>query len=496
MTATDLGPGFGPGGVGADLFRANPQAQQFIALLHGLYKSRTQLYDPDAALLEDPNFWTKILRDDRMRAAISMRLAKVARLSWTMEPASDAIEDVHAAATVEPFLRKIVAFTSSRRHLAKMAFWGRSHAWIEGRRNWDVAGVSAKFPSGLLAEWWSPVYVRPLDKRQVIYQPKSEPVVDEAGVPRDRISVTTLLGTIDCGRHEPMKHPECLVTCRYDDEVERLGHGRGLDETLALTLWAIGQLRRLGLSGLEKWAHGIVCAKLDSTARAGTDQTAEELASATLDAIHALRADGALVVDSKDEIDVLVNNGTGGELLLKWIEFFYDGATMLVLGSIRPTGGGEGGSYDRAETESDTTDDLLDCDREMIDEEITRSVVKLWWELNAGNLASLGLATAKMPRFKSLGIDREDSEKVGRVLKQAQELGMEIGADDAHRRMGVPRPSPGEAILEAPAPPSPFGAGGDGFPKFGEDDGPDRDGPRSKFGALVARLAALWRRAA
>lgn len=480
--SSDLGPAFGASGVGSELNRANPQAQQFVALISSLYRNLTPLYDPDAALLEDANAWSKVLRDDRFRSFISMRLAKVARLTWTMEPASDRIEDINAAASVEPFLREIPLFTSSRRHFAKFAFWGRSHAWIEGRRDWRVAGVSATLPDGLLAEWWSPTFIRPLDKRQVIYRPKRVKTAEGNEV----VGVETLLGTIDAGVHAPMAHPECLVTCVYDDEVERLGHGRGLLETLYHVYWIKGIVRRIGLSGLEKWAHGIVAAKVDASARSGTDDDTESLAQTFLDTLQAMRSDGTIVVDSRDEVEVLSINGEGGNLVMKWLAYCDEGAAQLILGSIRPTGGGEGGSLARTEEEATTTDDLLDCDREMIDEVITNSVVKLWWDLNAGNLAAMGLGAAKMPRFRSLHTDREDPEKVGRIYESAQKIGMQVGTEDAHRRMGIARPAPGEEVLAAPKPELP-----PGFGPPGQEPGTSGDNQFAKMSAMQRIRHAL-----
>jgi hypothetical protein len=184
-------------GGGAHLFRANPQAQQMVSMLSALYKSMAPLYDPDGALMRDPDAWGKVQLDDRFRAFIQQRVAKVGRNEFVIEPATDALEDVFAAATVEPFMRAIPAFSSARRHLAKFAFHGRSHAWIEGRREWRVAGRSETFPSGFLAEWWAPSFIRPLDKRQIIYQPQRVKGLDGSDVVR----VKTLLGTIDAGKH-------------------------------------------------------------------------------------------------------------------------------------------------------------------------------------------------------------------------------------------------------------------------------------------------------
>ena len=484
---SQYGPSVGPG-VGTEMFRANPQAQQFVAMISALYKATAPLYDPDNALLRDPNAWGKVMSDDRFRAYIAQRLAKVARIQFVIEPASDAQEDIDVAALIEPFIRSIPTLTSSRRHLAKFAFWGRSHVWIEGRREWRVAGKTKTMPTGLLAEWWCPTYLRPLDKRQVIYQPEKR-----GKAPNETVHVKTLLGTIDAGKHVEMEHPECLVTCVYDDEVERLGYGRGLLETLYHIYWIKGTVRRIGLSGFEKWAHGIVAAKVDSNQRATTDQTAAETAQQFLDTLMAMRSDGAIVVDKNDELEVLTVGSSGQDATHRWLLYLDEGAAQLCLSAVRPMGGGEGGAYKQAETENKSTEDLLDCDREMIDEQITRSLLALFMDLNASNLVQLGLGSARCPLFRSRGLKEEDPEKVVRVLQGAQGIGMKISVDDAHRRTGIKRPHPGEITLETPAAANPFGGStddlGDGLtdphpePK-GKTHGPD--------GTFQRRLAALF----
>lgn len=484
---SNYGPGVGPG-VGTEFFRANPQSQQFVAMISALYKSTAPLYDPDTALLRDPNAWGKVMSDDRFRAFIAQRLAKVARIQYVIEPASDDPQDIAAAAVIEPFIRGIPTLTSARRHLAKFAFWGRSHLWIEGRREWRVAGKSEAFPEGLLAEWWTPTYLRPLDKRQIIYKPEKR-----GTPPNETVHVSTWLGTIDAGIHKEMENPECLITCVYDDEVERLGYGRGLLETLYHIYWIKGIVRRIGLSGLEKWAHGIIAARVDSAARAGTDDDTAELAQTFLDTLQAMRSDGAIVVDKNDELQVLTVGSSGQDATHRWLEYCDDGAAQLCLSAVRPMGGGEGGAYKQAETENKSTEDLLDCDREMIDEQITRSLLGLWMDLNAANMVSIGLGAARCPIFRSRGMKEEDPEKVVRVLQGAQQVGMQISVDDAHRRTGIKRPHPGELTLETPAPPDPF-AGMNGGDTSEDIDNP-RTAPQGKThgpdGTFQRRLSAL-----
>lgn len=498
MSVDSVGPG-AFGGAGSELIRANPQAQQWMAMISALYHARAPLYDPSDALMHDPNAWSKIMRDDRFRAYVAQRLAKVARINFVIEPGGDTANDVNAAATVEQFIRSIPGLTSSRRHLAKFAFWGRACAWIEGHRRWKLAGVSEAFPHGMLAEWWEPTALRPLDSRQVVYQPE----VEDRGTEKAVVRVKTLLGTIDARKHVEMQHPECLITAVYDDEVERLGYGRGLLETLYHVYWVKCEVRRIGLSGLEKWAHGIVAARVDANARAGTDETTQATAQAFLDSLQAMRSDGAIVLDKNDEVEVLTTGAMGQDATHRWLQYCDEGAAQLCLSAVRPMGGKEGGAYNQGEIENASTEDLLDCDRELLDEQITRSVIGLWWDLNASNMVALGLGDAKMPRFRSRGLKDEDPEKVVRVLQGAQALGMEISVEDAHRRTGVKRPALHEQKLEKPS--SDFGLGGGVDAEFsGDADGEvssfgakgkgTAHEPDGKFGRRLAALSAMLRR--
>jgi phage gp29-like protein len=135
----------------------------------------------------------------------------------------------------------------------------------------------------------------------------------------------------------------------------------------------------------------------------------------------------------------------------------------------------------------------------MLDECITQSLVRLVIDMNAGVLAEMGLAGAKSPRFKSLHMDREDPEKFLRTVQIGQACGMRIGADDAHRRSGIPRPAEDEDVLETPKAESTgmFGDLQDAEDVVpGEDDKPGTQQPKLADGRFGSNLAALASRVA
>lgn len=440
------------------LFRSNAEQIRFASMLSARLKSLAPLYDPDDAMLRDSDWWGKVNRDPKLAHAIRQRLAKVVRSDWHLEPGGKDEQSVRAANVLEEMLRETRQFSASLRHLAKFAFHGNAHAWIEGKREWKVYGQTDKDPVGYLAEWWHMTYLKPLDKRQVMLVPRK----DAEG----KVHVDTLLATIDGGKHAAMQFPECLVTAVYDDEVERLGSGRGLGEAIWQGYWIKGQLRQKWLRGVARWAEGVVVGKIDATAHADPTKSNADVTQEMVEALVAMAERGVLVLDSRDEAQVLFGGegtGTAGDAM----RYEDEGLVQLILGAVLPTGGGSDvGSNARAEVEVGSTKDLLDTDRELLDEILTETVIKLHWTLNEANFAAVGLAQAKCPRFNSITTHEETPKEAGETLKVAKELGLEIGEDEARRRLGVPKPAANEDVLKAAPEPSfasaidPFGGGG------------------------------------
>lgn len=445
------------GSSSGSLFRTSSEQVRFAATLAARYRSGAPLWDPDEALIRDADWWSKVLRDGGLAHAIRQRLAKVVRDDWSMKPGGEDEQSKTVAAIFEEMFRKIRLFSASRRHLAKFAFHGNAHAWIEGRREWCTLGAGEKNPVGYLAEWWLPRYVKPLDKRQILLVP-----VLEGG---QQVRVEQRMATIDGGTHAPILNPECLVSAIYDDEVERLGSGRGLGEAIYHGYWRKGQVRELWLRGVARWAMGVIVGKIDAAAHANVDTGSTSDAVTTMqEVLQTMGEGGVFTIDKRDEIDVLFGGEGSGDA--KDAMVYEDKElTQLILGSVLPTGGGgDVGSMARAETESDTSDDLLDSDREMLDEVLTERLVRLCWNLNQANFAAVGLAAAKMPRFNSMRVHEETSEEAGNTLKVAHDLGLEISKEEAYRRLQVSPPGPEEDVIEPAAPPNPFGGGLPGFP--------------------------------
>lgn len=442
-------PNYGGWGYGyASLVNANPQAQAFSAMLAALYNTSAPLYDPDQALRRDPDAWNKMMMDPVVRSAVNHRLAKVVRKHWVMDAGDASDEAAKLARFADGLVRKMKRFTTARRGLAKGAMQGYSVAFIEGRRQWDQV-------NGIFAEWWVPTGLRVLDKRQAILYP----VTDKQG----RFERTEIwLASADDGVHRRCPHPERLVFAVWDDEPERKGYGRGLGDTVYAALWIKQLVLREGLQGFEKWCQGIIDAGVDATAHATADMSAQDAAEQFLEAVKRMRQGGVIVHDARDEFKVVQPPSTGQDATHRWLEYLDAQITRLIVGSLLPTGvQSSEGSHARAEEEGESTDDLLDLDRQLLDEVITERLVRLVVDQNAANLVEQGCYGANVPQFRSVSDEHEDPEKFGRIVQFAQRVGLRLSRAELTRRFGLAVPTDQDDVIEPPSP-SLIGSGFEG----------------------------------
>ena len=154
-----------------------------------------------------------------------------------------------------------------------------------------------------------------------------------------------------------------------------------------------------------------------------------------------------------------------------WLNYL-DGAIMsTALGATLPFGVGEGvGSLARAEVEREVSEGFLQYDRELLDEHLTRKLVKLFVDLNWSNLVELGLENARLPKFVTTQQPREDpNAKIG-VISQALTAGISLRKDEVYDALGFTPPADDEDVFEGQEPDAGMGGGMGGFP-FNEDAG-------------------------
>lgn len=466
------------------ILRSGPNANVFVYALSAAYKARTWLYNPDLALARDAAAWEKVWRFPPIAHALQKRAHMVATRDWGFEPGGDRADDKRAAALVEEAFRKIHRFGSARKRLAHVAYLGSACEWVEGRRMTvrlrhaaeappppvakepepQVPGAPPKPPKeppdpppAPEARFWMITGFRHIDYRRIRLWPVWETNAEGKDV---LVAVKPQLGSIDqAGAWIDIEATECLLRVLYDDEEGRLGYGRGMMEAIYWGFWIIELLLREGLEGVERWAQGWVVGTVDHGQLGSKDAGAEAVATAYLDALEKMRGRGVFVKGKGEELEVQETSGSGHQLVTSMIEMIVGWLTQLVLGSVRPSGGGEGGTFGQGKVEERSTDEVIAFDRMLLDEAITAGPVALWWRLNQSELAACGLADANMPRFVSIEGDDEDPVKFGEVVEKAQKAGLAVSTEEAYRRFGLKRPAPGEEVL-APVADVPSGFGG------------------------------------
>jgi len=478
---------------------ANVNDQLFTNALSAAYRNRTWLYNPDIALKRDASSWEKIQRYPKIAHALQKRCHMVTTRDWMIEPGGEEPGDKQLASIVEQEFRSVKGLPQCRFRLSRAPILGTANEWMEGQRQikqYRLANVEApvgppkdaekKPPANFLAEppdpqapapakktpfadWFSFTSFRHIDYRRIrrvpVWTPKNDGTGDEL------LDVELHLGSIaNIGTYAKIEHVECLLRIEYDDEEGRLGYGRGLMEAIYWGFWILETLWREGLTGVEKWANGLLVASVDEAARGMTTKDAQTVAAAFLSTLDMMRGRGIFVKSKSDEIEVIERTGTGHEALVKLIGMVEDALMQLILGSVRPSGGGEGGTYGQGKVEERSTEDVIQFDRQLLDDAITEKMIGLWIELNGPQLAECGLAAAARPRFVSIEGDDEDPVKFGEIVKAAQAAGLEVTKAEAYRRFGLKRPGPDDEILEAPKPELPPGFGGGAPGKSPFDD--------------------------
>jgi len=442
----------------------NPAIQTYVHQLDAAYRSGVWLPDQDYALRQDINVWEVIRRDPICFQAIEQRLHKVAAKDWIVAPARETPSpaDVAVAKIAEEWISAIDGFGAFRYNLAKGIFRARAFAYPEGERRPATFG-------GVAGQWWCVDRIRDIDPRRIRYMPQATRQPDGS----DKIEVFAEMWSLE--RHGWVRilpdDWQMFVRFVYDDDEAQLGHGRGVLNALYFYHYAKGIALREGLQGLERWAQGIVAAKVKSLREtsAGND-TAAQVAE-WLAVIEKMRSRHALVHDAEDELTVHETSGSGGQMVVQILSYLDSAIVRAATGSLLPSGGGSSvGSNARAEVESDTSEDLVQFDRACLDEAITRDLLGQFWRLNRPQLVLAGYAAAGCPKLRSNTLKREDPEKSARVANTLLQARVKLRQSEVYEKTGYTMPQPGDPVFEGGSIPL-----GGGFNSLGGD--PATSGP-------------------
>lgn len=427
-----------------------------------------RIYDPDYALLQDPDSYAKIRRDAKIAFAIEQRKHLVAGKDWFLEPASTSPVDRKCAAVLEYLLKKIKRFAASRFNLAEAVIAGSSWAQILGETR-----VLKAQGDVLPRRWFLVTGIHDVSKLRM--RQARDPASTHED-PRWRWEIYRPLAS----RWEAIVR-EHWVHHVYDEAEETLAYGRGLMEAIYHYWYAKSTALAYGVQYLDRWANGMITAAIDSLRQGAlsTDLPASARAQAWRDELDKMRRGHVLVHDQKDEVKIHDAPRGGWDATLAAINYFDDAITQLILGSILPTGGGgDTGSFARAKVEQDSTDALLAFDKALLEETMTRDVVDLLYRVNRPCLVEIGCVDAECPSFRIREDKHVDPEKRAGVILQARQAGLQIRQDEAYAQLGFTPPAAGDAVLPPPSQSlaipgalpgagGPAGLGGAGFKAFG-----------------------------
>jgi phage gp29-like protein len=441
----------------------NPASDLYTRAISSTYKYGIRLYDPDFGLARDPDLQEKLMKDPEIYSSMRVRLNRIAGADWAVIPASDDPVDKTLAAVVDDAFRHIQRFSQARFELAKAVFWARAYQFVNCQ---DIFTSLA----GLPAQMWSlPITMKDIDKKRFDFVPVNEANRDPRSAAQDRfkvdqtspggvqdagtdIQIYERLWSVTRGQWEKVVRPEFFIRCVWDDEEARLGYGRGLSEALFF-FWRFKTIAlEQGMAGLEKWAQGLTIAKIDDTRLGSTDKSNEEIRDAYMEILKHMRSQHILAIGSKDDIQVVEPTGTGHELVLNMLRYFDEAMTKVILGSIRPTGGGLGGSLARTEEEAETTNSIIQYDRSLLDDVLTRDLIGLFMLRNKLQLESIGLGNAHRPSFRTSAEKRKDPKAAAEVIKIALEAGIRLKSEEVYDKLEFTQPVEGDDVIEKAAP--------------------------------------------
>jgi len=394
----------------------------------------------------------KMLRDADIAHAVGFRRHLIAGRQWNVIAAREGSERAKVALLVaNDMLAQIESFTQARLNLARAFFSGARFARIHGKVKTLTLG------DGKQRQWWVPVRLEDQDKRMFRMKPERE-----AGP----MMVRWQMWDMERDDWRNMTIEEVALTIRhvYQDDQASLGHGRGLREALAWWWYAKEHVFRESLQAVERFAQGIITAKVDGARDAATGMPNEELIRQWRDVLEDLRSRHVLVHDSADQIDMVEGSGQGWQMLSTLREELRSTIFTLVLGANLTTSASQGGSYALAEIQENSTEALVQYDRETLEETLTKSLLgAIWWK-NHANLVELGIADEK-PRFSITQEKRMEPQERASVAQTLVGMGIELSLDDVLEQTGFRKPEDGErTIKQASQVPSP----GLDLPAFGD----------------------------
>lgn len=415
-----------------------PQAMmgdQYARWLAATEFRRHRIYDPSFALSTDPSVYERMMRIAWIKMAVDFRAKSAAGNGVRCVPASGSDADVRAALLCNGLLEHVRHMTPARARLALAFFYGSTFEEMRGEmKRIQLPGDTKP------RRWFVVTQFKNVDKRR--FGKFRNPTTGEAEwkMMHGRTSLW-----------EKIEHPETLIKHVYEDREQYLGWGSGLADALFWVAYAYTSAMEYGLVGLKRWAKGIVKAKVGPDRKASKDRSNDDILDEYIEKLLAMYERGVLAHGATDEIELMESNGSGHEIVSQFTESLKTDGTRLILGSLRPTGGGGDmatGARAQAETEADMFNVLVRFDQKDLDETLSHDYIGYLMDVNRVIFREAGCAGANPPRLVTVQAKRENPVESADVAAKLLGAGVPLVAEDVYEKTGFRRPSLGDELIE------------------------------------------------
>jgi phage gp29-like protein len=440
----------------SELRQRHQASQTYVRALTAAFRSGVEIHDPSVWLGKEHELEDKLMRDADIAHAVLHRAHMVAGRRWNIEPRNDGSPLASLAVHVgTELLGAIEQFTSARLNLSRAFLSGQRFGYVHGRP------VVLPLGDGRLRTWWVPTRIEDMDKRFLRIATSNAD---------GKIAARWQRWNIEASEFQDLTPAQStrLIRHTYQDDQSSMGHGRGLREALAWWWYAKQHVFEESLQASERFGQGILSAKIDG-ARDADGMPNLEVIEATARKLQDLMARNVIVTDKQDVVEFIQTAGEGWQLMKDLRDEFRSTIYTLVLGANLTTSANEGGSYALAAVQENSTEALVQFDRETLEETLTRNLIGSVWAINHRNLVELGIANEK-PRFAIAQEKREDPLQRAQVAQTLAGMGVPISVADVREQTGFKKPEEGEELVKAPTPsvPSVPGFGGLGGDLFGQ----------------------------
>lgn len=454
--------------------------------------AQTYLYSPSFALEQDPEIPEKMLRDPVIAGGLDHLQQLIVGSDYFAEPRGKTRQDRKLAEVMEQLQGETEHFSGALYNLAAASFRGITWGLLRPERR------VLRLGDGKPREWTVIARVRDIDNRRFRQSRVASSWAPSlaANVPENVLREAERSGAAAFGpsgsafRWEfhrgydwrdnrggwwvPLQAvaPERLWLSHVVDNSERgLGYGYGqLMEDLYYYFWSKQQVLKFWLQGLERWGQGLLIQKVKAL-REGlpSGQQNTKMATAVTN-LRAIRTENVGAIDAEDDLQLLDMPATSEASCRQALEYFDDRITQRILFALRPTGGGDSGSFSGNKVEESSTESGVAYRRAPLEECWTRGVWQYLIDdpLNAQNLRELGLDGLQCPRLRLRGREIYNLDAVLKLFALCREIGAPVRREDFYSMTSLTQPNEEDDVMRfAPTAGAPGAAPSSGLEQAG-----------------------------